>query len=280
MENGLAPLREMNRLDVYRAEESITTPNTGYRVDYDYSALPAGRYTAQVIAQSRGTQYKVGKVEFAVVARDQGAVKPVRFTAIKDVQDSKKLPGVRTWLDMPRALRTFTTTPPGPRLEPVPRVAGIRLLECFLWPGTARGPASREAVFTPDRSPGRIRPGTPSFSRPTKPWTAAPLEARFEHVWRCHRRAWCEFIAQRKITDYGVPEFNPQQWKLNGTHLAAMQSHYNGGARFISPYYFSVIPDRFKGGAEHGVNRMELRPDNPKDGSDHFYRAIIEFAKQ
>ena len=89
-----------------------------------------------------------------------------------------------------------------------------------------------------------------------------------------------EFIAQRKITDYGVPEFNPQQWKLKGTHLAAMQSHYSDGARFISPYYFSLIPDRFKGGAEHGVNRMELRPDNPKDGSDHFYRAIIEFAKQ
>lgn len=74
-----------------------------------------------------------------------------------------------------------------------------------------------------------------------------------------------EFIAQRKITDYGVPEFNPQQWKLSGTHVAAMQSHYNGGARFISPYYFSVIPDRFKGrGLEHGVNRMNYGLTTPK----------------
>ncbi len=32
--------------------------------------------------------------------------------------------------------------------------------------------------------------------------------------------------------------------------------------------------------AEHGVNRMELSPDNPKDGSDKFYKAIVEFARQ
>ena len=34
------------------------------------------------------------------------------------------------------------------------------------------------------------------------------------------------------------------------------------------------------GGGEHGVNRMELGPNNTKDGSDQFYRAIIEFAKR
>ena len=56
--------------------------------------------------------------------------------------------------------------------------------------------------------------------------------------------------------------------------------HLVTGARFISPYYFSVIPERFKGSAEHGVNRMELGPKNAKDGSDQFYQAIIEFAKR
>src|SRR5256885_15625082 len=71
-----------------------------------------------------------------------------------------------------------------------------------------------------------------------------------------------------------------QQWKLEGTHLAALKAHYDAGATFISPYYFSVINQRFKGAAEHGVNRMELSPDNPKDGSDKFYKAIVEFARQ
>lgn len=53
-----------------------------------------------------------------------------------------------------------------------------------------------------------------------------------------------DFMARNKITEYGVPE-SPQQWKGNGVHLAAMQVHYYAGARFITPYYLSVIPDRF-----------------------------------
>ena len=89
-----------------------------------------------------------------------------------------------------------------------------------------------------------------------------------------------DFLRERGIRDYGSPEFNPQQWKRSGVHLAAMQSHYDSGARFISPYYFSIVPNRFKGSAEHGVNRMELGPENLKDGSNLFYNAIIEFAKQ
>ena len=89
------------------------------------------------------------------------------------------------------------------------------------------------------------------------------------------------FMKQYQIgSGYGAPEFNPQQWKLEGTHLAALKAHYDAGANFISPYYFSVINQRFKGAAEHGVNRMELSPDNPKDGSDKFYKAIVEFARQ
>lgn len=273
--------RGMNRLDVYRAEESITTPNTGYRIDYDYSALPAGRYTAQVIAQSRGTQYKVGEVEFAVVARDQGPVKPVRFTAIKDVRDFKKLPGVRTWLDMPRSLQDVYYNPLARDWNLYRESQVYGFLNVF-YDRALRAGLPAEKLYSHQIVPRVNSSWNPQlFAADQTLNGSAPWKQGLNMYGGATDSAWVrEFIAQRKITDYGVPEFNPQQWKLNGTHLAAMQSHYSGGARFISPYYFSVIPDRFKGGAEHGVNRMELRPDNTKDGSDHFYRAIIEFAKQ
>jgi hypothetical protein len=280
--NRVGPVeRGMNRLDVYRAEESITSPNTGYRIDYDYSALPAGRYTAQVIAQSRGAQYKVAEVEFAVVARDQGPVKPVRFTAIKDVQNSKKLPGVRTWLDMPRSLQDVYYNPLARDWNLYRESQVYGFLNTF-YDRALRAGLPPEKLYSHQIVPRVNSSWNPQlFAADQTLNGSAPWKQGLNMYGGATDSAWVrEFIAQRKITDYGVPEFNPQQWKLNGTHVAAMQSHYNGGARFISPYYFSVIPDRFKGGAEHGVNRMELRPDNPKDGSDHFYRAIIEFAKQ
>jgi len=88
-----------------------------------------------------------------------------------------------------------------------------------------------------------------------------------------------DFMKQRHMDDYGAPEFHPQQWKQPDAALAALRSQYEAGARFVSPMYFSLVPDRFKGGAESAVNRMEIRPDNAKDGSDQFYQAIREFAK-
>jgi hypothetical protein len=273
--------RGMNRLDVYRAEESITTPNTGYRIDYDYSALPAGRYTAQVIAQSRGAQYRIGEVEFAVIARDQGPVKPVRFTAIKDVRDSQKLPGVRTWLDMPRGLQDVYYNPLARDWNLYRESQVYGFLNVF-YDRALRAGLSAEKLYSHQIVPRVNSSWNPQlFAADQTLNGSAPWKQGLNMYGGATDSAWMrEFIAQRKITDYGVPEFNPQQWKVNGVHLASMQSHYNDGARFISPYHFSLIPDRYKGTVEHGVNRMELRPDNPKDGSDQFYRAIIEFAKQ
>ena len=60
----------------------------------------------------------------------------------------------------------------------------------------------------------------------------------------------------------------------------AVKDHVDGGARFISPFYFSVIPDKFKHAQDNSIKRMELRPNNPQEGSDKFYRAIIELAKR
>ncbi len=89
-----------------------------------------------------------------------------------------------------------------------------------------------------------------------------------------------DFVAQRGYRDYGAPEFHPQQWKREGVALQALEAHRKAGAHFISPYYFSTIPMRFRAPGIHGVNRMEIRPDNALDGSDKFYEAIRTFSKQ
>ena len=90
---------------------------------------------------------------------------------------------------------------------------------------------------------------------------------------------WLErFLKEGQIRDYGVPEFNPQQWKTPGIHLAAMRTHYAAGARFISPYYLSLIDQRYRAKVDHAINRMELRPDNHKEGSAAFFEAIRTIA--
>jgi hypothetical protein len=271
----------LNRLDVYRAEASITSPNTGFRHDLDYSGLRPGRHLAQVVATSGASRYQLAKVEFVVVPRDQGRVASARTAEVPSLKNANALPGVRSWLDMPKPLQDVYYNPLARDWNRYRESQVFDFLSDFhQWALKAGLPADK--LYSHQIVPNVNASWNPQLFAAGQTLNGrAPWKQGLNMYGGATDSAWLrDFMAHNKITDYGVPEFNPQQWKGNGVHLAAMQSHYDAGARFISPYYFSVIPDRFKGGAEHGVNRMELRPDNPKDGSDRFYQAITEYARK
>ena len=46
----------------------------------------------------------------------------------------------------------------------------------------------------------------------------------------------------------------------------------------ITPYYLSLIDQRYRAKVDHAINRMELRPDNHKEGSAAFFEAIRTIA--
>ena len=273
--------RGLHRLDVYRAVDAITDPNVGYRVDYDYRALPAGQHLAQIVATVKGQSRLLTQVPFVVVPRNQGKLSGSKPPGLTGLAKAEGLPGLRTWLDLPRAGQDLYYNPLARDWNRF-RAQQVR---DFLGAFHA---VARQAGLPADKLYShQILPEVNAS------WNAqlfaigdtldgsAPWKTGLNLYGGATDSAWVrDFLRQRGIRGYGVPEFNPQQWKREGVHLAAMQSHYDAGARFVSPYYFSVVPQRFKGGAEHGVNRMELAPDNPKDGSDRFYRAIIDFARQ
>lgn len=273
--------RNFNRLDVYRALAEVDDPNVGFRHDLDFSTMQPGPHRAQIVAEAAGERYSIGDIEFTVMLRDQraGADKPP--SGITSLKDGKGLADVRYWLDLPKTRQNVY-------FNPLARD----------W-NTYRGEQVRSFLTVFHQT--ALNAGLPAdklyshqiVSRVNSTWNpqlfAIDATLVAETPWKqginmyggaTHSPWMSGFLADRRITDYGVPEFNPQQWKRKGLHLAALQSHRDAGARFVSPYYFSVMPERFKAKGEHGVNRMELSPGNPQDGSDQFYQAIIEFAKQ
>ncbi len=85
------------------------------------------------------------------------------------------------------------------------------------------------------------------------------------------------FVQEGRLSDYGVPEFHPQQWKQPRAAVDALRLHQRLGARFVSPYYLSIASDR---GLQSGapVKAMEIRPNNKLEGSDMLFNAIREVA--
>lgn len=276
--------RGLNRLDVYRAVDNITSPNTGFRYNLDFSNLSAGQHIVQVVAESKGRKYQLANANFVVVPRNQGKMVnlyPRRLGWMPPTSMLEKQ-GVRFWLDMPAQLQDVYYNPLAKDWNQYRESQVYAQLAVFHERAIAAGlPAAKlfSHQIIPDVNPS----WNPQLFASTQTLDGkAPWRQGLNMYGGATDSDWLRgFMKQHQIgSGYGAPEFNPQQWKLEGTHLAALKAHYDAGATFISPYYFSVINQRFKGAAEHGVNRMELSPDNPKDGSDKFYKAIVEFARQ
>ncbi|WP_231694449.1 hypothetical protein [Ottowia caeni] len=302
----IAPMsRGMNRLDVYRAVEEITTPNLGFRHDLDFSAMKPGRHRAQVVAVTGKDRYLLAEAPFVVVGRDQGKVPdhlPAGVQGLKTEGTVSRirmfidkvlrklgfnrplprpatLPGVRSWLDMPKSLQDVYYNPLAREWNRYRDEQALAFMTLFF--NTAREAGlPAEKLFSHQIIPQINSSWNPqlfavdSTLQPNLPWRPG-----INMYGGATNSAWLrDFMKQRNLTDYGAPEFHPQQWKNPAAALEALRWQYDSGARFVSPMYFSLVPDRFKASAETGVNRMEIRLDNPKDGSAAFYQAIREFA--
>ena len=276
--------RGFNRLDVYRAVADVTSPNVGYRIDFDYSALAAGQHTAQVVARASGGAYLIGQVQFEVGAlspANPSQAKSARAAAVATFKPLKELDGVKGYLDLPKLAEAVYYNPLARDWNQYRGWQVRNFMERFFKVGVDAG-LPVEKLYSHQIVPKVNSSWNPQLFAVDETLVSSPLWKTGVNMYGGSTDSeWMRsFIAKKKISDYGVPEFNPQQWKVPGAHLRAMKSQYLGGARFISPYYFTTIPDRYKGKEQHGVNAMELRADNTREGSNQFYQAIREFAKQ
>jgi len=270
-----------NRLDVYRADEAIRSPNVGFRHDLDYRALPPGRHLAQIVAASSGNRYLIAQLEFVVGSRNQEKPAALKIAGSPSFLNAKALPGVRSWLDLPKPLQDVYFNPVAREWDEY-RAQQVKSFLAKFHDVALRAGLPADKLYSHQIVP-QINSTWNSqlFAVDTTMEAGLPWKHGLNMYGGSTNSDWMRtFMAQRKIADYGAPEFNPQQWKRPGVHLEAMRAHYAAGARFISPYYFSLIPDRFRASGIHGVNRMEIRPDNKLDGSALFYDAIREYAKE
>ena len=269
--------RSLNRLDVYRAVEEIKTPNVGFRYDYAFDKLPVGRHVGQVVAHAGGKRYQVSQFDFNVMARDQSKLPIGPVPTLKSLEKLDNLKGARAWLDVPRQQQDIYFNPLARDWDAFRATQVTALLSKFHTVARDAGiPASQLYSH-------QIVPQVNStwnaqlFAVDTTFGGDTPWKNGMNMYGGAVNSDWVRnFMTSRKIQDYGVPEFNPQQWKQPGVHLDAMVSQYKSGARFISPYFISVTSDQ--GTARSAVTNMEIRPDNQAEGSAAFYHAIRELA--
>lgn len=276
---------DFNRLDVYRALDAVDEPSIGYRHDLDYAAWRPGSYALQVVARTASGSYEVARRTLQVVAQPGRPGVWARLTAARAKHaELPALPaalGVRASLDIPYGATLRVMFNPLARDWNDYRAAQVN---AFI----ARFHAvAREAGLPADRLYSHQ-----ILSRVNSTWNpqyfavdasldaSRPWKTGFNAYGGATGGAWTErFVREQRLQDYGVPEFHPQQWKKPDAASRALALHRRLGARFVSPYYLSLVSDQ-EAKDQNAVKRLEIRPNNPMDGSDQLYRAIREAARQ
>jgi len=272
--------RDFNRLDVYRALDDVDDPSVGFRHDIDYSRWAPGTYALQVVARTPAADYEVGQASLVVAAGPAGtpATAPAHVARPAKLLKLGALEGVKASLDLPKATQQVLFNPLArdwnsyrswqvnafiAKFHEVARAAGLPADKLYSHQIVTRVNSSwNPQFFATDASVGAELPWKQGFNTyggaAGSSWTA-------------------RFVREHHLADYGVPEFHPQQWKRPDAARNALSLHQQLGARFVSPYYLSVIADRnLKTGAT--LNRLEIRPNNTLDGSDQLFQAIREMA--
>lgn len=272
--------RGFNRLDVYRTLEEITDPNVGFRVDLSFARMPVGHHLGQVIVTIGSQRYLLRNFDFHIVGRDQAAERDTPTSRLIWLRPFAELGDVRGWVDRPREGQDVYFNPLAHDWNDFRARQVVQFIAKFY-------AIARQAGIPQDKLYShQIVPEVNSS------WNAklfgVDQSLRFGLPWRSGLNMyggaadsdWIRaFIADRSLIGYGVPEFNPQQWKRPGVHADAIRSHRRGGARFVSPYYLSITSKPELTGRET-LNRLEIRPDNPVEGSAAFYDAIRDAAAQ
>lgn len=266
-----------NRLDVYRAVEEVTDPNVGFRYDLDYRDIAPGRHNAQVVAKINGQLFLMDQSEFVIVDRNQGTPAPLPNNPT-NFRDFGKIGGVRHWLDYPKPLTAVYYNPLARDWNEYRDAQVSDFLEYFWAVAKDEGmPADKlfshqilptiNSTWNPELFMGDLSIGQ---DIPYKLGINLYGGATNSDIIR-------KFIKGR---EYGVPEYHTQQWKSYEAVRESLRAHYKDNAKFISPYYISIIPDSLKPFEEDTLQKFNIRNDNEMEGSNMLYKSIIDFSKQ
>lgn len=273
-----APVAQgLGRMDVYRAKPEVTSPNTGFRAIVDFRALAPGKHVAQLVATSKGRKYLLGEREFVIVPRDQSASANTQEPArVKSLGEISSLSGVQHWLDRPRSLQDVYYNPLAREWNLFREHQVYQMLNKFYRIARSEGlPAqllySHQIISETNGSWNPVLFASDSSVSNVTPWrTGVNQYGASPYVF--------EYLKERHVRAYGVPEFNPLQSKRPEAAREAFVAHYKAGAKFVSPFFLSVVPPRLR--APDDERHFDIAPDNTRDGANTMYDALQWFVRK
>lgn len=282
--NGKAVARvpaKFGRQDVLEAVPALRTADVGWRHDIDFSQFAPGLYRIDLAIERGSAPFRhLATRTIGVVDRNQSAPTPTPgFDTAVGLEPATK--DTRFWVDTPQDHLSLYFNPL------VPLWHQFRAKQVTAYLNHVADPVMRSClgkgpVYTHQIVPF-VNPGWDAsrfaIEDSLKPNRALALGISLygEPIYGTSALDWLRQRSQGNTSTYGVTEFHPLKPMDTASLQAALRSHRQTGARFVS---FFAEP-RWEGKRfEPGMNLFSLDPDNPKFGSDVLYGSFSSLLKQ
>lgn len=289
----------LNRQDVYESAVKFKTAQLGFRYLLDFSKLPRGKYTVQVMLEGP-QRCELARRSLSIMGQSQEPIpnfdntliiqklekleklaksaKLVKSTKSNLLSTSKKCQS-RFYLDRPANELALFYNPLAKDWLQFRSEQVTRAYEHWFDASKAIG-LPPEKLFS-----HQIAVATVGGWNPVLFASDASLqgEKRYQKGINLYGGSASMALLKKHYLKpgevFGVPEFHSQAWKDAKVPGKVLQELQAGGARFVSPYFLSMVPNKYRD-KPNDHDKFRLSPDNKNYGSDHLYFAIKNRAKK
>lgn len=263
----------LSRQDVYEAVDSIQDSGVGFRYLLDFSKLPRGIHTLQIMLEGN-RNFEIGKRQISVMGRDQSSLTDYR----KSIPAANAPKGLRYWLDRPKQEISVFYNPLARDWYSYRSQQVTNAYEAWLDHCVESG-LPQEKLYTHQIAAATVGSWNPIL-------TASDESISGEHRYKKGINLYGGSINLKLLQQhylkagetFGSPEFHTMNWKNPALIDVRLREFKEGGAKFITPYFISLAPDKYRS-RETANNRFRISPDNRDFGSNLLYDAIRRIAK-
>lgn len=264
----------LNRQDVYEALPDVTSAQLGFRYLLDFSQLPRGKYTIQVMLEG-AKNYVLAQRSLSVMGNSQAPIKDLG----KKITATAPPSSLKFYVDRPaQEMAVFYN----PLARDWLNFRSAQVTQAYdeWFDAAVKVGLPAERLFT-----HQIAVATVGGWNPVLFASDASLKGqhRYKKGINLYGGSASTDLLRRHYLEPGeafaVPEFHTQSWKDKAAPVKVLHDLQQGGASFVSPYFLSMAPDKYRD-QPNAHDKFRLSPDNKDYGSDYLYRAMADIAKK
>lgn len=265
----------LSRQDVYEALPEVSDARVGFRYWLDFSALPRGIHTVQVAVTGGAKPWQIAQRKIVIMGASQAPPPAIGGK----IALSMPPPELRSWLDQPRELQDYYFNPLA-RTWSEFRSEQITNAYRQWFDRAVAGGLPKDKLYSHQIAVATVGTWNPLLTASDASLTGPQPYKKGINVYggaidvALLRR---HYLGPQEA--FAVPEFHTQAWKNPKAPARVLQELRAGGATFVSPYFMTLFPDRFRLEV-NPHDKFRISPDNPAYGSHHLYQAIVDAARE